>query len=75
VEEVYNRHNYIEQKAKALDRLAKLIDQIVNPPDRTAISALPIKWKDHRDRCCDRSRDRGSVSSRRYCRRQTADGR
>ena len=31
VEGVYNRFNYAAQKAEALDRLAKLIDQIVNP--------------------------------------------
>jgi integrase len=38
----YNRFNYIDEKAEALDRLAKLIDQIVNPPDRSNVVAGPF---------------------------------
>jgi hypothetical protein len=41
VEGVYNRFNYIDEKADALDRLAQLIDRIVNPPDRTNVVAIP----------------------------------
>ena len=34
VEGVYDRHAYFDEKAAALDKLAKLVDQIVNPPDK-----------------------------------------
>jgi hypothetical protein len=40
VEGVYNRYSYIEEKGDALDRLAKLIDTIVNPPDRSNVISL-----------------------------------
>ena len=37
---VYNRHNYIEEKKDALARLAKLIENIINPPDRTNVVSI-----------------------------------
>jgi integrase len=37
VQGVYNRFDYMMEKQDALDRLAKLIDTIVNPPDRTNV--------------------------------------
>ena len=40
VEGVYNRHNYIDEKADALARLATLIDQIVNPPDKSNVVSI-----------------------------------
>jgi hypothetical protein len=39
VEGVYNRFDYAAEKAEALDRLARLIDRIVNPPDRSNVVA------------------------------------
>ena len=40
VEGVYNRHNYIDEKADALARLATLIETIINPPDKSNV--VPI---------------------------------
>jgi integrase len=40
VQGVYNRHNYIEEKADALARLAALIAQIINPPERTNVVSI-----------------------------------
>jgi len=37
VEGVYNRHNYFDEKGDALDRLAKLVSEIVNPPPQANI--------------------------------------
>jgi hypothetical protein len=37
VEAVYNRHDYVDEKADALDRLAKLVSEIVNPPPQANI--------------------------------------
>ena len=42
VEGVYDRHSYMDEKAAALDRLARLIDLIVNPP---ADNVVPIITK------------------------------
>ena len=41
VEGVYDRHAYGDEKAEALEKLAKLIDQIINPPDATNV--VPFK--------------------------------
>ena len=38
---VYNRHDYVAEKADALDRLARLINRIINPPDQTNVVAMP----------------------------------
>ena len=43
VQGVYNRHNYIDEKADALARLAVLVDQIVNPPDRTNVVSNQLR--------------------------------
>ena len=40
VEGVYDRHAYEDEKADALDKLAQLIDRIVNPPDQTNVVPL-----------------------------------
>jgi integrase len=40
VEGVYNRYDYYDEKADALARLDVLLDQIVNPPDRTNVVSL-----------------------------------
>jgi integrase len=40
VEGVYDQHHYSEDKADALDRLAKLIGEIVNPPPQTNVVRL-----------------------------------
>jgi integrase len=40
VEGIYNRHAYFEEKADALFKLAKLIEQIINPPDKTNVVEL-----------------------------------
>lgn len=37
VEGVYNRFDYADEKADALDRLDKLVGQIINPPDTTNV--------------------------------------
>ena len=41
VEGTYDRHSYVDEKAAVLDMLAKLIDQIINPPDKTNVVAFP----------------------------------
>ena len=41
IEGVYDRHDYFAEKADALDRLARLIDRIINPPDQTNVVAMP----------------------------------
>ena len=40
VEGVYDRHAYEDEKAEALEKLAKLLDQIINPPDATNVVQL-----------------------------------
>lgn len=40
VEGVYDRHSYFEEKKDALNRLAALIDTIVNPP---ALNVMPLR--------------------------------
>lgn len=40
VEGVYDRHAYFEEKADALDRLAKLVETIINPPNATNVVPL-----------------------------------
>ena len=40
IEGVYNRHDYVAEKADALERLARLIDRIVTPPDQTNVVAI-----------------------------------
>jgi integrase len=40
VQGVYNRYAYFEEKADALARLATLIEQIINPPDKTNVVEL-----------------------------------
>ena len=40
VEGVYDRHAYEDEKAEALDKLARLIEAIVNPPDKTNVVPL-----------------------------------
>ena len=42
VEGTYNRYDYAKEKADALDRLAKLIDEIVNPSERTNVVAINV---------------------------------
>jgi hypothetical protein len=42
VEGAYDRHSYAHEKADALERLAALIDRIVNPP---ADNVVPIPKK------------------------------
>ena len=40
VEGIYDRHDFVEQKRDALERLAAAIDRIVNPP---ADNVVPIR--------------------------------
>jgi integrase len=40
VQGVYNRHDYLDEKADALARLANLIETIINPPDKTNVVEL-----------------------------------
>ena len=40
VQGVYNRHEYFNEKADALQRLATLVDTIINPPDKTNVVDL-----------------------------------
>ena len=40
VEGVYDRHAYFDEKAAALDMLAKLVETIVNPPSSTNVVPL-----------------------------------
>jgi integrase len=40
IQGVYNRHNYIEEKKDALARLAALIEEVVNPPDRSNVVSM-----------------------------------
>jgi integrase len=37
---VYNRHDYFAEKSEALQKLATVIEQIINPPDKTNV--VPI---------------------------------
>jgi hypothetical protein len=39
---VYDRHEYVTEKRDALDRLARLVDRIVNPPADNVV-AIPTK--------------------------------
>jgi integrase len=41
VQGVYNRHQYLEEKTDALQRLADLVETILNPPERTNVVSLP----------------------------------
>jgi integrase len=41
VEGVYDRHSYMDEKAGALEKLAQLIDRIINPPDETNVVSFP----------------------------------
>jgi hypothetical protein len=50
VEGVYDRHAYFDEKAAALDMLAKLIDRIVNPPEATNV--VPLKATERRTGSC-----------------------
>jgi hypothetical protein len=38
VEGVYDRHSYRDEKADALNRLAGLIEMILNPPDENVVA-------------------------------------
>jgi integrase len=40
VEGIYNRHQYFEEKADALSKLAALIERIINPSDQTNVIPL-----------------------------------
>jgi integrase len=40
VQGVYNRHAYFDEKADALQRLATLVEMILNPPDKTNVVPL-----------------------------------
>ena len=37
----YDRHAYEAEKADALEKLAQLIDRIINPPDETNVVSFP----------------------------------
>jgi hypothetical protein len=41
VEGVYDRHSYMDEKAGALEKLAQLIDRIINPPDEINVVSFP----------------------------------
>jgi hypothetical protein len=38
VEKVYDRHHYLPEKRDAFDKLAELIERIVNPPRDTLVT-------------------------------------
>jgi integrase len=40
VQGIYNRHAYFDEKADALQRLATLVETIINPPDKTNVVEL-----------------------------------
>jgi integrase len=40
VEGVYDRHHYADEKADALQRLASLVETIVNPPEGNVVALL-----------------------------------
>ena len=46
VEQIYDRHSYADEKAAALERLAVLIDGIVNPRQ----NVVPLKKKRAHDK-------------------------
>ena len=37
---IYNRHDYFNEKSEALQKLATLIEQIINPPDKRNVVEL-----------------------------------
>jgi hypothetical protein len=37
---VYNRHSYLSEKTDALQRLASLLETILNPPDKANVVDL-----------------------------------
>ena len=43
IEGIYDRHQYRDEKADALRRLAALIDTIVNPPVGNVISLAAVQ--------------------------------
>jgi integrase len=43
VEGVYDRHHYLQEKADALTRLARLIESILNPPKDNNVVEMPKK--------------------------------
>jgi integrase len=43
VQGIYNRHEYIDEKADALARLAKCVETIINPPDATNVVPLAAR--------------------------------
>jgi integrase len=40
---IYNRHDYLNEKADALARLATLVETILNPPDKTNVVELAAR--------------------------------
>jgi hypothetical protein len=40
---VYNRHDYFAEEADALQRLATLVETILNPPERTNVVDLAVR--------------------------------
>jgi hypothetical protein len=40
VEDVYDRHHYLYEEADALNRLAALIEHIVNPPEANVVTMV-----------------------------------
>jgi integrase len=40
VQGVYNRHSYLAEKTEALQRLATLVETILNPPAKTNVVPL-----------------------------------
>jgi hypothetical protein len=43
VQGVYNQHDYFEEKADALERLARLVETILNPPDKSNVVDLAAR--------------------------------
>ena len=43
VEGVYDRYQYFDEKADALEKLATLLHGIINPPDKTNVVELPAR--------------------------------
>jgi hypothetical protein len=40
VEKVYDRHHYLPEKRAAFEKLAELIERIVNPPRDTVVTLV-----------------------------------
>jgi len=48
VEQTYDRHHYLQEKADALQRLANLVAGIITPPPDNVVALTPTRRADRK---------------------------